>query len=67
MDEIIVSDASRFVRGDGDSGGPVRLLALFFIFNFVGIWQEEGVIHVDHFGRGVSYNYNRTSLTGKFV
>ena len=42
---------------DGDSGGPVKPLALFFAFNFVGIRQEEGVLHVDHFRRGVSYNY----------
>ena len=33
---------------DGDSGGPVRPLALFFAFNFVGIQQEEGVLYVDH-------------------
>ena len=34
--------------GNGDSGGPVRPLALFFAFNFVAIRQEEGVLHVDH-------------------
>ena len=33
---------------DGDSGGPVRPLALFFALNFVGIRQEERVQHVDH-------------------
>ena len=34
--------------GDGNNGGPVRTLALFFAFNFVGIRQEEGILHVDH-------------------
>ena len=33
---------------DGDSGGPMRPLAFFFVFNFVEIRQEEGVLHVDH-------------------
>ena len=36
------------VPRDGDIGGPVQPLALFFAFNFVGIRQEEGVLHVDH-------------------
>ena len=34
--------------GDGDSGDPVRPLALFFAFIFVGIRQEEAVLYVDH-------------------
>ena len=45
----------------------IRLLGTLPLENFVGIRQEKGVLHVDHFGRGVSYNYNRISLTGKFV